>query len=124
MKKIITLITLIAAAQSINGCQVVITNTTRDAVVTVLDERSGKSVQAKEGQAVKGNTDPDQHARLVVTVTHDKHPKRTYKVTQFACSKSHEIPVTTTQIIHGFKDTKFADDMDVDQLCKIEKTAS
>ena len=116
--------TLIFMALTIVGqsfaCQVIITNTTRDAVVTVFDQDSQETRQALEGQAIKGNTNADAHAHLIVTITHNDYPVRTYAITQFACSKSHEIPVTSTQIIHGLAATKMADDMDTEQLLKIE----
>ena len=120
MKKNVVAIALLVASQQLSACQVMITNTTRDAVVSVFDEDSKETRTANEGQAIRGNSNADSHAHLIITITHDDYPTRIYKFTQFACSKSHEIPVTSSQIIHGLEATKNADDMDIEQLVRVE----
>lgn len=104
---------------SIFSCQVIISNTTKNATVTVFDTRSGKKVSAHEGQVVNGNTDPDQRANLIVSIAIPGKPIKNYKITQFACSKSHAIPITSQEIVHGF--SKQADAMQIDKLLRVEK---
>lgn len=80
------------------ACQVVFENNS-DKRVIVQDIRANSSRIVAPGEKINANSDPDQHARLRITLfSKDGFAKQPYRLDQIACSNDHNIPVTTQQI--------------------------
>ncbi len=95
-KQIIALLFLIPTIAL--GCQVVLINNGPDQLVKIKDRNAPKKPfrVVKVGQKVNANFDASKHARLLINMNGEF-----YTVNQHACSKSHGIPITTTDIKNG-----------------------
>ncbi len=81
-------------------CQIILTNDSNTWVsVKDLNEKGTPFQSIGKHRSVKANKDPDQHAQLLITIGPKEEKLRaSYLVKQIACSDSHEIPITSTNI--------------------------
>ena len=97
MKKII-LFTILLIPNFFQACQVIFINNTNNQI-TVIDLRDGSQRIALAGEQLKANTNPNEHA-IIKIIT----PKTRYNIKQIACSQSHQIPVSWTDLHNGTYD--------------------
>ena len=97
MKKVLLILTLLLVSPFTFSCQVVLTNTGKQTVAVKDLNAPEKSFRLlNPGTKINANFDPNTHARLLVKIG-----PLFYSVQQHACSKSHEIPLTSQDIISG-----------------------
>jgi len=101
MKKIpLALMSLFLVNPLAFGCQIILTNDSNTWIsVKDLNKKNAPLQPIGKHRSVKANKDPDQRAKLLITIgPKDGKLQTSYFVKQLACSDSHEIPITSTNI--------------------------